>query len=107
MMITIKEHNYLCKMFGERMKNQATKEGSKRFLTMQTEFFAGAIAALDAARGVDGKSEISPAIFFTIMRGDVVKPMEENGKENETALENLQTFKKVDDDNFTTETQQP
>jgi len=73
-MITKEQHNHLVSVFANRSKANGYK--GKTQLKMQQEFFLGAIALLDQNKKDGEGSEISPMIYFAILRGDLIKPIE-------------------------------
>lgn len=69
-MLTDKQHNYLVRVFKERMSTFDIKPKSKKYIELQTEFFIGAISILDIDK-VDNSS-MTPSIYVSILRGDVI-----------------------------------
>ncbi len=70
-MLTDKQHNHLVKTFKDRMSTFGVKPATKKYLDYQAEFFIGAISLLDMDRE-DGSSSMSPHVYVSILRGDVI-----------------------------------
>jgi hypothetical protein len=68
-------NNKLVDLVATRAKAAGFKPGSIKFNQMQTELFIGATATLDHLNGGE-KSSMPPAVFFAILRGDVIEKRE-------------------------------
>lgn len=71
--ITNEQHNHLVDVFTRRMQQLGIKPTSKKFIELQTEFFMGAIALMDIGKE---KSSVSPHIYISILRGDIIEKRE-------------------------------
>lgn len=63
--------------FHERMGLFGIKKGTKKFKTLQAEFFMGAVMLNELYHSEEGRSAVPPVVYFGIIRGDIdsmIKP---------------------------------
>jgi hypothetical protein len=70
--ITKEFHNLLVDKFNCRIKGFG-KLSKNKILEMQAEFFIGAFTAFDFVNDNNETSSITPIIFYSIIRGDIIK----------------------------------
>lgn len=67
--------NNLIELFEKYCENLELKKGSKNFFEAQRMFFLGASASIDKLLE-NKKSCITPNVYFSILRNDIIKKIE-------------------------------
>lgn len=73
--ITKEIHNALVKSFAERAAAQGLK--GKKLLHAESDFFVGAVSVIDIMDGNTEASCCTPQIYFSLLRGERIKAIEE------------------------------
>lgn len=66
-------HNSLVDLCTARAALRGYKIGGKRFLDLQCEIFVSTVATIDFLNGSPDQSCITPRVYFSILRGDVIE----------------------------------
>lgn len=77
-------HNSLVDLCTARAALRGYKIGGKRFLDLQCEIFVSAVATIDFLNGSPDQSCITPRVYFSIFRGELIEKIKQESSETQT-----------------------